>query len=54
MKVGVIVIVKIKVSYECPADLALVIRCLGSLVRSCKIPKQQSGLYKKAYIELKQ
>lgn len=46
--------VKIKVSYQEREELEQIIRRLRPMVKICKIPKQQQGAYKKAYIVLKE
>lgn len=45
--------VKIKVSYEHDQELQNTLTRLGPDVKSVKIPKNQEGQYKKAYINLK-
>lgn len=44
--------VKIKVSYEQHQELKKVLKALGPMVKSCKIPKTADGTYKKAYINI--
>ena len=44
--------VKIKVSYERPDELQEVIKRLSPVIQSHKLPKGQTGRYKKAYIVL--
>ena len=46
--------IKIKVSYTDDQELEQIIRRLRPMVKICKIPKQQQGAYKKAYIVLKE
>lgn len=46
--------VKIKISYERPEDLQLILDKLGENVKRIKEPKQQEGPYRRAYIELKE
>lgn len=44
--------VKIKVSYESPKELQEVLKRLGSMVQSYRVPKRQEKTYKRAYIVL--
>lgn len=44
--------VKIRVSYETPEELNKVLAALGAEVKRCKVPEQQKGPYKKAYITI--
>ena len=46
--------VKIRVSYTDEEELQEVMKRLGLLIQSYKIPKQQAGRYYKAYIILKE
>ena len=43
--------VKIKVSYERPEELQQVLNSLNRGVKNVKMPRQQAGRYKKAYID---
>ena len=45
--------VKIKISYEAPGDLERVMALLAPLIKSAKIKHEQTGIYKRAYINLK-
>lgn len=45
--------IKIKVSYETQEELRQLLQKLHPSVNKCKIPRQQSGKFKKAYIEIK-
>lgn len=44
--------VKLKVSYENMAELAKVMVLLGSAAKGVKLPPEQKGKYKRAYIDL--
>lgn len=44
--------VKIKVSYEHDYELHKIRVRLAPMIKRIKIPKEQKGAYKKAYIEL--
>lgn len=44
--------VKIKVSYKNDYELHKVTTRLAPMIKRIKIPKEQKGAYKKAYIEL--
>ena len=46
--------IKIKVSYEHPNELQVLLKCLGQNVKSVKEPKKQDGRFRKVYIELKE
>jgi hypothetical protein len=46
-------IVKIKVSYEDPNELVAVLKRLGTMANKPKYPREQTGKYMKAYIEIK-
>ncbi len=46
--------VKVKVSYTDDRELMQVILRLKPVIKTCKIPKQQQGAYKKAYLVLKE
>lgn len=45
--------VKIKVSYERPDELQEVLKRLSPVIQSHKLPKEQTGRYKRAYIVLR-
>ena len=45
--------IKIKVSYERPNELTEVLKLLSPVMQSHKLPKEQAGRYKKAYVLLK-
>lgn len=45
--------VKIKVSYEQPEELQQILDSLSKGVKNVKMPRQQAGKYKKAYIDFK-
>ena len=45
--------IKIKVSYEHSEELKRLIERLGKDVKRIKAPRQQSGRFRKAYIELR-
>ena len=45
-------VVKIKVSYEHDYELHKIRVRLAPMIKRIKIPKEQKGAYKKAYIEL--
>ena len=45
--------VKIRISYETPEELAEVLKRLQPVIKSCKVAKNKDGRYKKAYVELK-
>lgn len=42
---------KIRISYETPEELEKVKKLLLPVIKSCKMSKNSSGPYKKAYIE---
>ncbi|MBP3567955.1 MAG: hypothetical protein J6K04_02205 [Lachnospiraceae bacterium] len=42
---------KIRISYETPEELEKVKNLLLPVIKSCKVSKNNSGRYKKAYIE---
>lgn len=44
--------IKIRLSYEEPAELREVIRLLSPRIKNYKVSKNNDGQYKKAYIEL--
>lgn len=44
--------VKIRVSYDHPEELAAVLRLLGNAVISCRPAKDQGGPHRRAYIML--
>ena len=46
--------VKIKVSYQKEQELQIVLQLLRPVLRSYKIADRQQGIYKRAYIEIKQ
>lgn len=41
---------RIKISYESPQELQEVLKRLGSMVQSYRVPKRQEKTYKRAYI----
>lgn len=43
---------RIKISYESPQELQEVLKRLGSMVQSYRVPKRQKKTYKRAYIVL--
>ena len=43
---------RIKISYESPQELQEVLKRLGSMVQSYRVPKHQEKTYKRAYIIL--
>lgn len=43
---------RIKISYESPQELQEVLKRLGSMVQSYRVPKRQEKTYKRAYIVL--
>lgn len=45
--------VKMTLSYETDSELELAKRLLGKHIASVKVPKQQTGRFKKAYFLLK-
>ena len=45
--------IKIKISYETSGDLERVMALLAPLIKSAKIKHEQTGTYKRAYINLK-
>lgn len=45
--------IKLKVSYEEPAELTEFVSYLGGKVARLKIAKEQKGRYKRAYIDIK-
>ncbi|MGI6085234.1 MAG: hypothetical protein ACOYIF_07270 [Acetivibrionales bacterium] len=44
---------KIRVSYVHDQDLEKVIKLLQPVLKKVKVPKNNTGIYKKAYIDLK-
>lgn len=46
--------VKIKVSYQKEQELQIILQLLRPVIRSYKIADRQQGIYKRAYIEIKQ
>lgn len=44
--------IQIRVSYQTPEDLELVLHLLGDRLKSCKVSRNQEGKYRKAYITL--
>lgn len=44
--------IQIRVSYQTPEDLQLVLHLLGDKVRKYKVSRNQEGKYRKAYITL--
>lgn len=46
--------VKIKVSYQKEQELQAILQLLGPVIKSYKIADRQQGIYKRAYIEVKQ
>lgn len=45
---------KIKVSYERPQELDVVLKMLKPITVSCKVPKSNEGRFKKAYINVRE
>lgn len=46
--------VKIKISYQKEQELQTILQLLKPVIRSYKIADRQQGVYKRAYIEVKQ
>lgn len=46
--------VKIKVSYQKEQELQIILQLLRPVIKSYKAADQQQGIYKRAYIEIKQ
>lgn len=42
--------IKIRISYQAPEELALIMKLLHPVASSCRVPKVQQGKFKKAYV----
>lgn len=45
--------IKIRISYQHPEELQLVLAKLGVDPKRCRVARSQEGRFKKAYVELK-
>ena len=45
--------VKLKISYERPEELQRILNKLRKDIKSIKAPRQQSGKFRRAYVEIK-
>ena len=45
--------VKIRIIYEYPEELRMVLKLLSPVIKSCKLSKRQVGRLQRAYIETK-
>ena len=44
--------VKVRVSYEKPQELHILLKLLKPITKTCKADKGENGRYKKAYLEV--
>lgn len=44
--------VKVRISYEKPQELHIVLKLLKPIVKSCKADKGENGRYRRAYLEV--
>ncbi len=47
-----IMAVKVRISYEKPQELHIVLKLLNPVIKSCKTDKGVNGRYKRAYLEV--